>query len=291
MAVEVDIRIDSTPGRVGAHVTAVATVDHQITTREQTSFGLDHDHLTQAVADRLGRTPAQVYLHDPTEPYGELYRTHQWTPVHVRLHPPSTRILSLSSSDEALMTQTIDNPGDTPHTVTVDFGGSYTRTTSVGTDWSQAGLVEVDEPVLHQLSAADKSPHHAPGVVYHLQQAWGESKPATWPTKLPVPPTQLVLGPGERWEATLLATRISAKVRVDHRASVYGQVVAAFDEPVDGHRLWAIPVDDLLPHQTPAEGLPINETIVATTWAHARIVLRRLVGQDAEHVTAVAFAD
>src|SRR5947207_10532693 len=73
------ITVSIVAGADAAHssVNATGSVQHVITDKEVTTFGIQDSPLKNAVGKYFGKNPNDAYLHSPT-PWNDLYKTYGW---------------------------------------------------------------------------------------------------------------------------------------------------------------------------------------------------------------------
>ena len=209
-----NVSITAGEDRESSAVDVTGKVQHVITDEERATFKFNIDQIRRAVGKYKGKVPNDAFVHSPT-PWGDLYKTYNWSQVQTVVIAESAEILDITSKPVALKTQTFDNSSSNPATFSADITDEVTDTMS--SNWSTGGTVEVGQTISYEVRFLGTGGGGETSFSY--SRSWGEggeeSKSVTLGSSSSVSTT---LDPGQSVIAELSASRGVMKVRVRYKA-------------------------------------------------------------------------
>ena len=207
-------------------VTASGQIQHIITDEEMETFKVTTGELMMALYKGNGRMPTLPYLHDPTPPFGNLYRdTFNSTQTSTIMSITSAEILGITSEPVILKTQEFDNSSSVEATFNVSISDSVSETAT--STWSTGGTFTIGQKVSYKIGFLGSSVGGETSLSY--SQSWGiggtESKTVTVGSNSGM---QVTLKPGQKVVAELTASRGVMKVRVRYNARLAGCTVVYY---------------------------------------------------------------
>ncbi|WP_054705004.1 ETX/MTX2 family pore-forming toxin [Bacillus sp. JCM 19041] len=208
------------------------SVLHVITDAERKSFGITDSDLKEYVGVYKGKRPKDVYVCSPT-PWGDLYKTYDWSEVQVQLKVKNYKIKEFSSTPTILATHEFHNDHDKePSTYTANISQIITDTTS--STWESSNTITVSQMIKYGITFLGADGGGETTMSY--ERSWGESSTKSESIELGSGSSvEITLGPNESATAELSTSKGHLEVEVEYEASLIGQVAVNYDPPYDGH--------------------------------------------------------
>lgn len=240
MGIEISIRagLDAATSSVNAS----GSVQHIITDKERTTFGIQDGDLKNAVGKYFGKNPNDAYLHSPT-PWNDLYKTYGWEQVQTVLVVKSATITGITSEPVMIATRNFTNNSSKRATFDAAISDQVTNTTE--SNWSQTDTIEVGQKFTYNVSFLGAGGGGETSMSY--SHAWGqggsESQSITVGSQSGV---HIDLDPGESVEAQLTASRGVMKVRIVFQAHLIGSTAINYNPTFKDHHFWALGINGVM---------------------------------------------
>lgn len=287
------VKIEAGATQAESRVSATGSVEHIITDKERTTFGIQDAALKTAVEKYFGKKPNDAYVRSPT-PWGDLYKTYGWPEVQTVLDVKEARILGLTSQPVIIKKQTFKNNSSKEADFDVSIVDQVSQTTE--TNWSQTNTIEVSQKFTYQVGFLGTGGGGETSFTY--QHSWGQG--GSEGTTVTVGSTQgvkVTLKPGESVEARLTASRGVLKVRIVYISFLRGSTAVNYNPTYKDHHFWALPIAGVMSAGGLSNARDFTEDIDVGYYANAEIELVDLQGKTirtfpGEFVeTKVLFAD
>jgi hypothetical protein len=195
------ITVSIVAGADEAHssVNATGSVQHIITDKERTTFGVQDSALKNAVGKYFGKNPNDAFLHSPT-PWNDLYKTYGWPEVQAILVVQNAQLTGITSEPVVVATKTFTNQSSKKATFDASISDQVSNTTE--SNWSTTNTIEVAQKITYNVGFLGTGGGGETSMSYSRQ--WGEggsqSKSITVGSSSGV---SVELDPGESIEAQL----------------------------------------------------------------------------------------
>ena len=220
-------------------ILASGSVQHVITDKERSSFGLTDDALKNAVAKYFGKRPNDAYVKSPT-PWDDLYKTYGWPQVQTILNVSKAQILEITSNPAILKTTKLKNDSTKTGYFTANVNDSVTNTTD--TNWNLTTTVDVSETVQYSVELEGIASVGG-STTWSFSESFGvggsESKSITVGSDQGV---SVELGPGESADVQLTVSTGQLKARVFYDVYLIGTTAINYNPTYKGHHFWALDI-------------------------------------------------
>lgn len=272
MGIEISVKAGSDAAT--SSVNASGSVQHIITDKERTTFGIQDGGLKDAVDKYFGKRPNDAYLHSPT-PWDDLYKTYGWPEVQTVLVVQSATIRGITSEPVIVATKTFTNSSSKKATFDASISDQVTNT--VESNWSETDTIEVGQKFIYNVSFLGAGGGGETSMSY--SHSWGqggsESKSITVGSSSGV---QVELEPGESVEAVLTASRGVMKVRVVYRAYLTGDTAINYNPRYKDHHFWALGIGGVMGAASLPTTREYTEDMEIGYYSNSKIELRDPAG-------------
>lgn len=247
-------------------------------------------NLGNILAQHFGWPPARWFLRDPCNEGQNWYATYGWQPVTRTRQVISATVQSVSVTPQIASTQICDNSQGTQP---LEFMPSLssTVTNSVSSTSSITETLGITQEISYDISFLGTGGGGTTALSY--SQSWEDSYTKTAEESFAVSASVSVPVPaGETATAELMLSQGTLVIEVEYQVTVAGMVTAGFDNPYNGHYIWAVEVNGLLTGAVPPipNVVTSTETLTIDFYANASIVVRSSDGGiqplDSRHATA-----
>ncbi|CAG9790149.1 unnamed protein product [Diatraea saccharalis] len=213
-----------------------------ISQNEQNAFGLNVDRLKDAVRSYFGERPDDVYVRSPT-PWGDLYKTYDWTQVTRTLIPKRAKILSIESQPLIVMEQVFENNSSKPATFNVGITQQVQNT--VSSTWSKEASLSVSQDISYGFDIEILNGGGSTSFTY--SNSWGENTEKSETVTVGASnDMEILLQPKQAVVAQLHANKGFIKIEVEYEASLSGATVVNYDKTYQGHHFWALDIEAVM---------------------------------------------
>lgn len=251
-------------------VNASGTVQHVITDKERTTFGVGDKQLKDAVKAYFGKSPNDAYLHSPT-PWDDLYKRYSWPQVQMVLIVQSAEILGITSEPVIVKRQEFSNNSKQTGIFNVGVSDSVDNTTS--SNWSTGGELTIAQKVSYGVKFLGTGAEGETSLSY--SQSWGiggqESKSVTVGSSSGV---SVELSPGESVVAELSASRGVMRVRIRYNAYLMGSTAVNYNPAYKNHHFWALAVDKVMSAGNIPNSIKSTEDIEIGYYSNSKVELK-----------------
>lgn len=266
----ISISIIAGQDELSSAVNASGTVQHVITDKERTTFGLGDKQLKDAVKAYFGKSPNDAYLHSPT-PWEDLYKRYNWSQVQMVLIVQSAEILGITSEPVIVKRQEFSNNSTQTGIFNVAVSDSVDNTTS--SNWSTGGELTIAQKVSYGVKFLGTGAEGETSLSY--SQSWGiggqESKSITVGSSSGV---SVELGPGESVVAELSASRGVMRVRIRYNAYLMGSTAVNYNPTYKNHHFWALAVDKVMSAGNISNSIKSTEDIEIGYYSNSKVELK-----------------
>lgn len=265
------ITVSIVAGADEAHssVNATGSVQHIITDKERTTFGVQDSALKNAVGKYFGKNPNDAYLHSPT-PWNDLYKTYGWPEVQTVLVVQDAKITGITSEPVVVATKTFTNQSSKKATFDASISDQVSNTTE--SNWSTTNTIEVGQKITYNVGFLGTGGGGETSMSYSHQ--WGEggseSKSITVGSTSGV---SVELNPGESIEAQLTASRGVLKVRITYKAYLTGSTAVNYNPTFKDHHFWALDIGGVMGAAGINNSVKFTEDIEVGYFSNAKISL------------------
>src|SRR5690348_6004871 len=279
------ITISIVAGADAAHssVNATGSVQHVITDKERTSFGVQDAALKNAVGKYFGKNPNDAYLHSPT-PWNDLYKTYGWPEVQTLLVVQSAQITGITSQPVVVATKTFTNRSSKKAVFDASISDQVSNTTE--SIWSTTNTIEVAQKFTYNVGFLGAGGGGETSMSYSHQwgQGGSETKSITVGSSSGV---SVELEPGESIEAQFAASRGVMKVRITYQARLIGSTAINYNPTFKDHHFWALDIGGVMQAGGLKNSIQFTEDIEVGYFSNAKIELRDPQGKLKNAVLAV----
>lgn len=237
----IDVLITAGPDGKSSAVKATGSVQHVITDEERGTFKLGDSQLKDAVNAYFGKRPNDAYLSSPT-PWGDLYKTYNWSQVQTILYVESAEILGITSQPVIVKTQEFSNQSSKTGTFNVSITEQVSNTST--SNWSVGGTLTIGQKITYGINFIAEGKGE---TSLSYSQSWGiggsHSKTITVGSTSGV---TIELGPGESIIAALSASRGELSVRLRYKAYLIGSTAVNYNPTYKGHHFWSLPLSSVM---------------------------------------------
>lgn len=255
MAIQIDVNagLDAATSSVQAS----GNVIHVISDLEKGTFNIKDANLKELVLKYFGQRPNDAYLHSDT-PWGDLYKTYNWSQVQVNLVVQSAKILGITSEPQIVNTQKFSNNSSKKGNFNVAITQQVNNTSQ--SSWSSSDKIAVGQKISYNIGFLGIGVKGETSLNY--EHTWGqggsESKSVTIGTSSGV---SVSLEPGESILAELSASRGVMKVRLVYNAYLTGYSAVNYNPTFKGHHFFALDIGGLLSAGGITNSVQITEDI------------------------------
>lgn len=265
------ITVSIVAGADEAHssVNATGSVQHIITDKERTTFGVQDSALKNAVGKYFGKNPNDAFLHSPT-PWNDLYKTYGWPEVQAILVVQNAQLTGITSEPVVVATKTFTNQSSKKATFDASISDQVSNTTE--SNWSTTNTIEVAQKITYNVGFLGTGGGGETSMSYSRQ--WGEggsqSKSITVGSSSGV---SVELDPGESIEAQLTASRGVMKVRITYKAYLTGSTAINYNPTFKDHHFWALDIGGVMGAAGINNSVQFTEDIEVGYFSNAKIAL------------------
>jgi hypothetical protein len=265
------ITVSIVAGADEAHssVNATGSVQHIITDKERTTFGVQDSALKNAVGKYFGKNPNDAFLHSPT-PWNDLYKTYGWPEVQAILVVQNAQLTGITSEPVVVATKTFTNQSSKKATFDASISDQVSNTTE--STWSTTNTIEVAQKITYNVGFLGTGGGGETSMSYSRQ--WGEggsqSKSITVGSSSGV---SVELDPGESIEAQLTASRGVMKVRITYKAYLTGSTAINYNPTFKDHHFWALDIGGVMGAAGINNSVQFTEDIEVGYFSNAKIAL------------------
>jgi hypothetical protein len=265
------ITVSIVAGADEAHtsVNATGSVQHIITDKERTTFGVQDSALKNAVGKYFGKNPNDAFLHSPT-PWNDLYKTYGWPEVQAILVVQNAKLTGITSEPVVVATKTFTNQSSKKATFDASISDQVSNTTD--SNWSTTNTIEVAQKITYNVGFLGTGGGGETSMSYSRQ--WGEggsqSKSITVGSSSGV---SVELDPGESIEAQLTASRGVMKVRITYKAYLTGSTAINYNPTFKDHHFWALDIGGVMAAAGINNSVLFTEDIEVGYFSNAKIAL------------------
>ena len=264
------VQITAGPDAKSSSIAAAGSIQHVITDKEVSAFGLNDAKLKAAVGAYFGKAPNDAYLKGPT-PWNDLYKTYGWEQVQVVLAVKNAQILGITSNPEIIKTTTLRNDSSKSGSFSASVNDSVTNTTE--TNWNETTTVDFSQSVEYSVEFEGLGSVGG-STTWSFSQSFGvggsKSQSVTVGSDQGV---YVDLDPGELVDAQLTVSRGVLKARIFYDAYLIGSTAINYNPTYKGHHFWALPVQAVMAAGGIANNRAITEDIEVGYYSNAQVKL------------------
>jgi hypothetical protein len=283
------ITVSIVAGSDQAHssVNATGSVQHIITDKERSTFGIQDGPLKNAVGKSFGKNPNDAYVHSPT-PWGDLYKSYGWPEVQTLLVVQSAQLTGITSQPVVVATKSFTNQSSKKATFDASISDQVSNTTE--SNWSSTDSIEVGQKITYNVGFLGAGAGGETSMSYSHQwgQGGSESKSVTVGSTSGV---SVELNPGESIEAQLTASRGVMKVRITYQARLIGSTAINYNPTFKDHHFWGLDIGGVMGGAGINNSIQFTEDIEVGYFSNAKIELRDPKGKLKTAVLGVPAAE
>lgn len=262
--IKVSIVAGKTAGASSAN--ASGSVQHVITDKERSSFGIEDSALKDAVDAYFGKRPNDAYVKSPT-PWGDLYKKYNWSQVQTVVEATGAQILSITSTPTIIAHQEFTNHGPTPATYNCSISQSVQTTTE--SNWSTTDTVEVEQKIEYGVSFIAELKGE---TTLSYSHSWGkggsESESFTVGSDSGV---SVELQPGQSVRVNLTASKGELKARIFYSAHLIGSAALNYNPTYKDHHFWGLNIGSIMNSKNISNSKKYTEDIKIGFYADSTI--------------------
>ncbi len=271
----IEISVKAGTDTATSSVSASGSVQHIITDKERSTFGIEDSGLKNAVGKYFGKNPNDAYLHSPT-PWSDLYKRYGWSQVQTVLVVQSATVTGITSEPVIVATKTFSNNSSNKATFNAGISDQVSNTTE--STWSETNTIEVGQKFTYDVSFLGTGGGGETSMSY--SHTWGqggsESKSVSVGSDSGV---SVELDPGESVDAELTASRGVMKVRIVYKAYLTGSTAINYNPTYKGHHFWSLDVGSVMGADSLQTTREYTEDIEIGYYSNSKIELKDSNGQ------------
>jgi len=257
------INAGANQGSSSVHVSGSLT--RIVTDNDRQIFGIQDSALKSAVHKLIGASPDDAFVCSPT-PWGDLYKTYNWSQLQTVLQVTGGRIVSFSSNPEIVSKNTFSNNSGVKGTF--QAGATTSVTNTVENNWSNTYGFSVSQAINYGVNLAGLTVGGTTTIGFTSTFAQGGSHS----NSVAVGANQSIsveLEPGQSVVANLSATRGTMTVEVDYEAHLTGSTAVNYNHGYKGHHYWDFSISSVMQAAGISNSRKISETIQVGYFANA----------------------
>ena len=247
-----------------------------ITYSERQLFGITDAPLKNAVGRFFGKNPNDAYVRSPTS-RKDLYKTYNWDQVTTVLTVTSATITGVTSQPSIVAQKSFVN--DSPYNAKFNTAIQESETNTVGTTWSQTFGLNFEQTFMIRYEVCYCSEIGLGGETkFGFSAQFGSGSSHSTAAQIGSSSSvEVQLGPKQTVEAILMATRSVLKARITYTASLTGFAAVHYKRKHKGHRIWALPINDVMSAGGLSNARQITEDIVIGYYSNGKVLLQKPV--------------